>query len=148
MIFRKWGGIKGRLELFQKFIRFGIAALPLHITPYVILHYKRLTNLASTVWGQVEWVILLSGWKVFVTAFRKNITPHVQIGAFATQKSNIGVFWFFISATLTGLSVKISFTLLGIQDFIYKVCEDILLKIKNRKNAIMFMFMTWCEWSI
>ena len=30
MIFRKWGGgIKGRLELFQKFIRFGRAALPL-----------------------------------------------------------------------------------------------------------------------
>ena len=30
MIFRKWGGgVKGRLELFQKFIRFGMAALPL-----------------------------------------------------------------------------------------------------------------------
>ena len=34
MIFRKWGGgikggIKGRLELFQKFIRFGRAVLPL-----------------------------------------------------------------------------------------------------------------------
>ena len=28
MIFRKWGGVKGRLELFWKFICFGVARLP------------------------------------------------------------------------------------------------------------------------
>ena len=43
MIFRKWGGggIKGRLELFQKFIRFGRAALPLafQITYQVNFHF-------------------------------------------------------------------------------------------------------------
>ena len=39
MIFRKWGGGggKGRLELFQKFIRFGRVILPLSLLPFLKL---------------------------------------------------------------------------------------------------------------